>query len=131
QASGQFGEEGFGQGQGKATELAVDSPLLGAEPLLVDGFHDGFTATAVIACQSIGEDVDEFGEREFLFVATSTMLVEEGLKEVRLGKESPQGIEGVGQGQAGQNINRDRLGRFRTGSHNHWPSSMMKSAKLL
>jgi hypothetical protein len=54
-----------------------------------------------------------------LLVAVAFVLVEKRLENLVGGKIPPQGVEGVGQRQAGENVDGDGLGRLRTGSHNH------------
>src|SRR6185369_10573366 len=90
QTACQLGEEGRSQGQGNAAEFAVDGPLLGAELLILDGGDDGRTSAAVVACQSVGNDVDQFGEGELLFMAVAAMLLENRVQEILGGQKTPE-----------------------------------------
>jgi hypothetical protein len=116
----QFGQQCFGEEQGDTTELAVDGALLGGELLLFQGVLDGLASTAVVACEGIGDDADEFGEGELLFVAVSAVALVEGLEDVVDGEIMPQGVESVRQGQTGQDVESERgLGRFRLRRQDH------------
>ena len=71
---------------------------------MFQGLLDGRQAAAAVAGHGLGEDRDEFGEGQLVVVAMAAVFLEEVLQHRVGGEVGPQGVEGLGQGQALQDL---------------------------
>src|SRR5262249_26052904 len=132
QAGGEGGEEGLGQGQRQARELAVGGACLDAQLVTLQGFGDGTSSGALVAGQGVGEDTDEFGEGGSVLVASAAVCVEEPAQDTVRGEVAPQGVEGLGQRQLGQDFKGEAVfGDVLAGRQHHGSVLIVSSGSLI
>ena len=101
---GEGGQEGLGQGQRQAGQLAVHGPHLARDPVPLDGVEDGPAAAALVPGQGVGEDPHELGEGELVLVAAAAVPVEQVAEDRIAGDVPPDGVERLGQRQSTQHV---------------------------
>ena len=97
---GEGGQEGFGQWEREAGQLAVHGPRLAGDLIPLDGVEDGPAAPPPIAGEGVGEHPHQLGEGELVLIAPPPVPVEQVVKNGIGGDVPPNGVERLGQRQA-------------------------------
>jgi len=106
QASAGLGHERDAQVQRKPTQLAVEGFFADGQRVFLGGFDERLASAAVMHQQSIGQDLDEFGKRQKIFVAKPAMFL-----EARRQKGLVEGIAQEMQDRIGQRQPPKRLAK--------------------
>src|SRR5262249_24455763 len=101
---GASGQEGGADGDGGAAQLAVGDAGGGAQVAAVSGGIEALLAAAVVFEEGVADEADDRGEDEDLGVTPAAVLVEDLIDRVGVGGPSPQGQDGLSQGQPGQSL---------------------------
>jgi hypothetical protein len=102
--SGTLGQEGGAHRDRDPPQLAIGGAEGGFQLAAVLGLLEALTPAAAVFEEGIADQRDDQGEGEDLLVTAAAVLVEDLIESISVSDPPPQGQDGLGQGEPGQDL---------------------------